>query len=147
LIFKIKRNGAFRARLVACGYSQVPGVDFNESFAPVINDVSFRILLVAKLVWDMKSTIIDIETAFLHGNLDEEIYINIPSGLIVDPNKKLIRKKTIYNLVQSARKFYENLIEVLKVIRFVGSKSDPCLWTKWESKVKNILIIGIYVDD
>jgi hypothetical protein len=40
-IFKIKRNGIFRARLVACGYSQIPGIDFNESFAPVINDVSF----------------------------------------------------------------------------------------------------------
>jgi Reverse transcriptase (RNA-dependent DNA polymerase) len=45
-IFKIKRNGVFRARLVACGYSQIPGVDFNESFAPVVNDVSFRIMLL-----------------------------------------------------------------------------------------------------
>jgi hypothetical protein len=42
-IFKVKRNGVFRARLVACGYSQVPGVDFTESFAPVLNDVSFRL--------------------------------------------------------------------------------------------------------
>ena len=50
-IFKMKRNGVFRARLVACGYSQIPGIDFNESYAPVINDVSFRIMLIAKLVW------------------------------------------------------------------------------------------------
>jgi Reverse transcriptase (RNA-dependent DNA polymerase) len=121
---------------VACGYSQVPGLDFNKSFAPVINNVSFRILLVAKLVWDMRSTIIDIETAFLHGNLDEEIYMNIPFGLIVDPNKKLILRKAIYSLVQSARKFNEKLIEVLKIIGFVGSKSDPCLWTKWIQRSK-----------
>jgi Reverse transcriptase (RNA-dependent DNA polymerase) len=47
--FKIKRNGVYRARLVACGYSQVPGVDFQESFAPVINDVTFQILLVMML--------------------------------------------------------------------------------------------------
>jgi hypothetical protein len=46
-IFKIKRNGVYRARLVACGYSQIPGVDFNYSFAPVIKDVSFRIMLIA----------------------------------------------------------------------------------------------------
>ena len=48
-VFKTKRNGIFRARLVACGYSQIPGVDFQESYAPVINDVTFRILLVTML--------------------------------------------------------------------------------------------------
>jgi hypothetical protein len=49
-IFKIKRNGGFRARLVACGYSQIPGVNFNKSFDPAVNDVSFRIILSAKLL-------------------------------------------------------------------------------------------------
>jgi Reverse transcriptase (RNA-dependent DNA polymerase) len=77
-IFNIKRNGVFRARLVACAYSQVPGVDFNESFAPVINDVSFRVMLITKLIWGLQTTIIDVETAFLHGNQQEEIYMNIP---------------------------------------------------------------------
>jgi hypothetical protein len=65
-IFKIKRNGVFRARLVACGYSQIPGVNFNESFAPVVNDVSFRIILSAKLLWDLQTSIVDVETAFLY---------------------------------------------------------------------------------
>jgi hypothetical protein len=51
-VFEIKRNGTFRARLVACGYSQVPGVGFQESFAPVINDVTFRILLIMMLTWN-----------------------------------------------------------------------------------------------
>jgi hypothetical protein len=53
----------FLARLVACGYSQVPGIDFSESFAPVLNDVSFRIMLIAKLVWNMTCSVVDIETA------------------------------------------------------------------------------------
>jgi hypothetical protein len=70
-IFKVKRNEFFQARLVACGYSQVPGIYFSESFAPVLNDVSFRIMLIAKLVWNMTCTVVDIETAFLHGDLDE----------------------------------------------------------------------------
>jgi hypothetical protein len=61
-IFKIKRNGVFRARLVACGYSQIPGVDFNESFAPVVNDVNFRIILTAKMLWDLQASIVDVET-------------------------------------------------------------------------------------
>jgi hypothetical protein len=55
----MKRNETFLQRVVACGYSQVPGVDLNESFAPDINDVSLRILLIAKLVWNMKATAID----------------------------------------------------------------------------------------
>jgi hypothetical protein len=85
-IFKIKRNGVYRAGLVACGYSQVPGVDFNDSFAPVINDVSFRIMLIAKLIWDLKACIVDVETAFLHGELQDEIYMNAPEGLETDSN-------------------------------------------------------------
>jgi hypothetical protein len=56
----------------------------------------------------MKSKIIDIETAFLQGNLDGEIYMDVPSELNVDPSKKLIVKKTIYGLVQSSRKFMKN---------------------------------------
>jgi hypothetical protein len=61
----------FRARLVACGYSQIPGFNFNESFAPVVNDVSFRVILSAKLLWDLQASIVDVETAFLHRDLQE----------------------------------------------------------------------------
>jgi hypothetical protein len=88
----VKRNGVFRARLVACGCSQVPGVDFTESFAPVLYDVSFRLMLISKLVWDMTSTVVDIETAFLHGNLDKEI---------------IWMSQWAYLLVQTRNCFYE----------------------------------------
>jgi hypothetical protein len=59
-VIKIKRNGIFRARLVACGYSQVPGVYFQESFSTVIDDVTFRILLITILTWNLKGKIVDI---------------------------------------------------------------------------------------
>jgi hypothetical protein len=59
-IFQVKRNGIFRARLAACGYSQVPRIDFSESFASFLNDVSFRIMLIAKLVWNMRCSVVDI---------------------------------------------------------------------------------------
>jgi hypothetical protein len=134
--FKIKRNGVFCARLVACGYSQVPGIDFTESFAPVLNDVSSRTMLISKIAWDTTSTIVDIETTFLHGNLHEEIYMDVPMGL-----------STRTSLVKSTRKFYEKLIDVLKVIGFEGSKSSPCLWTIWDSVVNHMLTVGIYADD
>jgi Reverse transcriptase (RNA-dependent DNA polymerase) len=109
-IFKIKRNGIFRARLVACGYSQVPGIDFQESFAPVINDVTLRILLIIMLVWNLKGKVVDIETAFLHGELKEKIYMHLPDGLEGDKQKEcLYLKKTIYGLVQSAWEFNKKL--------------------------------------
>jgi Reverse transcriptase (RNA-dependent DNA polymerase) len=126
-IFKIKRNGIFRARLVACSYSQIPGIDFNESFALVINDASFRIMLIAKFMWELQASFVDVETAFLLGDLSEEIYMNIPEALNEDQDHFLLLKKTIYGLVQSAREFYRKLIQVLKCLGFIENKSDPCL--------------------
>jgi hypothetical protein len=66
-------------------------------------------MLIAKLVWNMTCSVVDIETAFLHGNLVEEICIEVPKGLAVKDNKKLMLRKNIYGLVQSARKFMRNL--------------------------------------
>jgi hypothetical protein len=91
----------------------------------------------------MNSTTVDIETAFLHSMLDEEIYMEVPKGLKIS----LILCKTIYGLVQSARKFDEKIVNVLKSIRFYGRKSDPCLWIMWDKKANHMMIIGIYVDD
>jgi hypothetical protein len=142
----VKRNGIFRARLVACGYSQVPGIDFNQSFAPVLNDVSFRIMLIAKVVWNMTCTVVEIETPFLHGDLYEEIDMEVPKDLKIGDDKKLILRKTIYGLVQSPENFHEKLINVLKVIGFYGSKSDLCLWTVWDKKVNYMTVIRMYFD-
>jgi hypothetical protein len=144
-IFKIKRNGVSRARLVSCGYSQIPGVNFNESFAPVVNDVSFRIIISAKLLWDLQASIVDVETAFLHGNLQEEIYMNVPKGMSQDDNTCLLLKKTIYGLVQSAREFCNKLLSSLKSMGFTENKSDPCLLSRWING--KLIMIGIYVDD
>ena len=69
-MFDVKRSGLFKARLVACGYSQIPGVDFKESYAPVINDVCWRMLIVVMMVLKVDYKIIDVETAFLFGDLE-----------------------------------------------------------------------------
>jgi hypothetical protein len=74
-VFQIKRNGIFIARLVACGYIQVPGINFTDTYAPVINNVSFTIILIGMMVWNRKAKIIDIETAFIHGDLEECIFM------------------------------------------------------------------------
>ena len=65
----------FNVRLVAFGYSQIPGVDFSELYTPVINDVSWRILIIVMLVWNLDATIFDVSTAFLYGDLEEDVYM------------------------------------------------------------------------
>ena len=63
-MFKIRRDGTYRARLVALGYSQIPGVDYTDNFAPVAHDVSFRIALARMMVEKLDSLVMDVETAF-----------------------------------------------------------------------------------
>ena len=70
-VFKIKRNGIFCARLVACGYSQISGVDYTANYAPVINDVTWCVLLILMLLKKYDGKIIDIKVAFLYGDLEE----------------------------------------------------------------------------
>ena len=114
-VFKIKRNGVHRARLVACGYSQIAGVNFTDNFAPVINDVTFRILLIIVLLCGYDTKVIDVETAFLHGDLDEDIYMDCPSGLEeCEKDQCLKLNKSIYGLVQGARQFWKKLVEILE---------------------------------
>jgi hypothetical protein len=100
---------------------------WNESFAPVINDVSFRIILIARLIWNLEASIVNAETLFLHGELQEEIYMNIPEGMSYDSKHCLLLIKTIYGLVQSARELHKKLMATIKSIKFNGNKSDPCL--------------------
>jgi hypothetical protein len=110
-----------------------------------VNDVSFRIILSAKLLWDLQANIVDVETAFLHGDLQEEIYMNVPKGMSQDDKTCLLLKKTIYGLVQSVREFYNKLLSTLKSMGFTENESDPCLLSRWING--KVIMIGIYVDD
>ena len=77
-VFKIKRDGIYRARLVDLGCSQIPAVDYTDNFAPVAHDVSFRIALAKMMVKKLDSLVMDVETAFLYGEIDEEIFMKSP---------------------------------------------------------------------
>ena len=142
-VFDIKRSGTFKVRLVACGYTQVPGVDFTDSYAPVITDVSWRILIVAMLVWKLDAKIIDVETAFLLGDLEEEIYMQCNE--VHDKDEVLLLEHSIYGLVQAARQYYKKFISALRDIGFVGGYPDPCLMTRHGKE--GVVFIAIWVDD
>ena len=79
-VFTIKRDGTYRARLVALGYSQIPRIDYTDNFAPVAHDVSFRIALARMMVEKLDSLVMDVETAFLYGNIAEEFFYEITCG-------------------------------------------------------------------
>ena len=70
-VFKIKRNGISRARLMTCGYSQISGVDYSENYSPFVHDIIFCVLLLAMMIFSLSAKIVDVETAFLYGDLDE----------------------------------------------------------------------------
>jgi hypothetical protein len=91
LVFKIKQNGIFQARLVACGYSQIPGINYTENYAPVISNITYQILMLCEIVCNLASKIVDIETAFLHGEMEvgQESYMDCPDGLEHEPDKGL----------------------------------------------------------
>ena len=104
-VFKKKASGEFRSHLVALGYNQIPGVDYSDSYAPVINDATFRMVVVLWLLNDWNEVLIDVETAFLYGNLDEPIYLKCPDGMELPKDEVLKLEKSIYGLVQAARQW------------------------------------------
>lgn len=142
-VFDLKRSGLFKVRLVACGYSQIPGVDFTESYAPVINNVSWRILIIAMLLWRLEAKIIDVSTAFLYGDLEEDIYMKCHE--VHGKDEALHLKHSIYGLVQSARQYYLKFTRKLRNLGFAGGYPDPCLMTR--KNENGICFIAIWVDD
>ena len=109
-VFMIKRDGTYRARLGALGYSQIPGVDYTDNFAPAAHDVTFRIALARMMVEKLDSLVMDVETAFLYGEIDGEILKNSPAGMEdIDPGSSsedcYLLLKGIYGLCQAARQF------------------------------------------
>jgi hypothetical protein len=104
-VYKLKKGvddkvERYKARLVAKGYSQKEGVDFHEIFSPVVKTVSIRIVLALVALLDLELEQLDVKTAFLHGDLDEEIYMEQPEGFIQNHNKKFVcrLKKSLYGL-------------------------------------------------
>jgi len=153
-VFKKKKNGVYRARLVAKGYNQVAGVDFQYNFAPVTSEVTLRILLIMWVVDNLFAEVADVQTAFLHGDLEEELFITLPPGYkeyLAEQNetmdgKYLKLEKSTYGLVQAARSWWKKFTKVLKAdLGFDQYENDSCLLKRQTNKGRVYLII--YVDD
>jgi hypothetical protein len=144
-VFEIKRNGRFRARLVACGYSQIPGVDFEQAYSAVANDVTFRIIIIIMLVWKLSAIIFDVETAFLYGKLDQKIYMECPEGMEHEEDECVQIDRAMYGLAQASHVYYSTYSKIIESFRFKMCPTDPCLFMRQDED--GICIILCYVDD
>ena len=146
-LFKVKK-GKPKARLVACGCSQVRGVEYDKTFAPVISLIALRVLLALITSLDLFCHQMDVVTAFLNGDLDVEIFMEVPAGMR-DPNRpNLVCKllKALYGLKQAPRQWYAKIHKFLvDELGFKSCSYEPCLYIKHEGN--SIMFIALYVDD
>ena len=135
------------AHLMAQGYSQMEGVDFDESFALVAHMESIRILLALACHLKFKLYQMDVKTAFLNRFLKEYVYIAQPKGFIDPhfPDHVLYLKKALYGLKQAPRAWYDWLIEYLVSRGFTRGQADQTLFIKKENG--ELIVAQVYVDD
>ena len=150
-VFKIKRGEhgqiiKFKARLCVRGFEQVHGIDFEEVFSPVMRHNSLRTLLAMAAVHDLEIQQMDVTTAFLHGKLEEDVYIWAPEGTGFAPGTVLKLDKSIYGLKQAPRVFNTALNKhVVEQMGFIQCKTDPCVYIKHSAS--GPIHLAVYVDD
>src|ERR1043165_4987933 len=144
---KLKVDGTverYKARLVAKGCSQKPGIDYEETYSPVVRYTSIRLLIALAAKYELDIHQMDVTTAFLYPELEEEIYMELPNGYRLN-NRTCRLNKSIYGLKQASRAWNKKLDKLLKDLGFVQSNFDTCIYYKSENG--KILIIAVYVDD
>jgi hypothetical protein len=152
-VFKVKKNEdgvitRYKARMVAKGYTQEYGIDYHETFAPVLKYKTLRIILALSVGVDVCIEQMDVKTAFLNADVHEDIYVLVPDGmkLKVGNGKVLKLKKALYGIKQAPHEWNKNINAFLLSIGFRRCLMDTCLYIKI-SRSGKMIIIGLFVDD
>ncbi|KAI3499715.1 hypothetical protein L1887_35524 [Cichorium endivia] len=137
----------FKARLVTKGFTQTPGIDYDETFSPVAKIKSIRIMLAIAAFHDYEIWQMDVKTAFLNGKLTEDVYMNQPEGFVDAkyPNKVCKLEKSIYGLKQASRSWNLCFHEKVKEFGFTRSEDESCVYVKASGSIVTFLVL--YVDD
>ncbi|GJT93061.1 retrotransposon protein, putative, ty1-copia subclass [Tanacetum coccineum] len=150
-LFKIKegiegvQRPRYKARLVAHGFTQRAGIDYNEVFLPVVRHTSIRVILALTACKDYELEQLDVKTAFLHGNLEEVIYMRQPPGY-EQGNKVCLLKKSLYGLKLPPRQWYRRFDEYMLSNGFKHSSYDSCVYYRSYAPGEYIYLL-LYVDD
>ncbi|GJZ13349.1 ribonuclease H-like domain-containing protein [Tanacetum coccineum] len=150
-VFKIKYKSSgeierYKARYVVKGYNQKDGIDFDETFSLVVKIVTVRCLINLAVQNSWPWFQLDINNAFLYGDLSETVYMDLPEGFFSANDKRDCRlKKSLYGLKQAPMQWNAKLIHTLVENGFIQSKSDYSLFTK--SEKGNFVALLVYVDD
>src|ERR1700759_2959721 len=146
-VYSIKSDGRKRARLVAKGFSQIPGIDFEDTFSPVARYETVRILLATAALDDWELEALDVKTAFLYGSLDEKLYMEQPSGFVIKEHEgKVYRlKKALYGLKQASLAWNKAANDSLEKLGFNKLKSNAGIYILQDAGI--ILVIVLYVDN
>lgn len=151
-VFRVKHdentsNPRYKARLVVKGFSQRKGIDFEEIFSPVVKMSSIRIVLSLAAILDLEIEQMDVRTAFLHGDLEEEIYMIQPEGFVVKGKENCVckLKKSLYGLTQAPRQWYKKFESFMGKHGYIKTTSDHCVFMKKFSS-DDFVILLIYVD-
>ena len=150
-VYKVKHRSdgtveRFKARLVILGNHQVEGVDYTETFAPVAKMVIVRIVLAVAAARNWELHQMDVHNAFLHGELQEEVFMKLPPGFSVQRTGMVCKlRKSLYGLKQALRCWFAKLSAALKSYGFVQSLYDYSLFVLQKSELH--LVVLVYVDD
>ncbi|XP_036138913.1 uncharacterized protein LOC114255139 [Monomorium pharaonis] len=143
---KLKSDGTldrYKARLVIKGCSQKPGMDYAETFAPVARFESIRILVSVTTTKNFVIRQFDSKAAFLHGDLNETIFMVQPEGFDDGSGRVCHLRKSLYRLKQAPRQWYQKLDDALKMFGMKSTRYDPCIYSNPDGS----LLLALYVDD
>jgi hypothetical protein len=150
-VFKVKHNAdgsveRYKGRLVAKGFSQRPGFEFSETFAPTAKWAALRAILALAALEDLELESVDISSAFLNGDLDTDVYMQQPEGFEKrGPDYVCRLLKSLYGLKQAGRMWYIKLDKILTEIGFTRVLCDHSIWVWNKAGVR--IIVPVFVDD